>query len=281
MASKKLGVPANTLGRRLANLEQLLGTPLLFRSTRALRCTPSGEQLYNQSVKSVDTLRATIESLRHLEGQPYGKARVQVSTSFFEHSTSNFLQIFFNQYPHIDLELILADVEPDLTAAGIDLLLRVGKPKKNSYVTHKLCDVTLGLYASREYLSEHGLPETIDDLMRHEHLHFLGQTPNNTLTLKRLDEFYNVPVSGRFSSDSILGLINAATQGLGIALLNNMMVQFNRRALVHVLPEYFLPTDGFYAVYPHQKSLSAATRTFLDYVINSTKHCTQQINSPF
>ncbi|WP_367399655.1 LysR family transcriptional regulator [Pseudomonas sp. GGS8] len=53
---------ANTLGRRLANLEQLLGTPLLFRSTRALRCTPAGEQLYNQSVKSVDTLRATIES---------------------------------------------------------------------------------------------------------------------------------------------------------------------------------------------------------------------------
>jgi LysR family transcriptional regulator AphB len=273
MASQRLGVPANTLGRRLANLEQLLGTPLLFRSTRALRCTPAGERLYNQSFKSVDSLRTTIEALRHMDGQPYGKARIQVSSSFFEHSENNFLQVFFNKYPGIELELIVSDAEPNLTEDGIDLLLRVGKPKKSSYVVRKLCDVTLGLYASEEYLAKHGLPQTIDDLVGHEYVQFLGQTLNNTLTLKRFDEFYNVPIRGRFSSDSMLGLINAVSQGLGIALLNNMIVQFKRRALVHVLPEYFFPTDGFYAVYPNQKSLSTAARTFLDYVIDKTANC--------
>ncbi|WP_260955744.1 LysR substrate-binding domain-containing protein [Pseudomonas citri] len=273
IASKKLGVPANTLSRRLANLEQLLGTPLLFRSTRALRCTPAGEQLYNQSFKSVDTLLTSIESLRHMEGQPSGKARVQVSSSFFEHSEYDFLQNFFNKYPDIELELIVADVEPNLTEDGIDLLLRVGKPKKSSYVMRKLCDVTLGLYASEEYLIEHGTPQSIDDLIGHEHIQFLGQTLNNTLTLKRFDEFFSVPIRGRFSSNSMLGLINAATQGLGIALLNNVMIQFKRRELIHVLPEYFLPTDGYYAVFPNQKSLSPAARTFLDYVIDKTANC--------
>lgn len=273
MASKKLEVPANTLGRRLASLEQLLGTPLIFRSTRALRCTPAGERLYNQCFKSVDTLGATIESLRHMEGQPRGKARIQVSTSFFEHSRNNFLQIFFNKYPDIELELIVADVESNLTEDGIDLLLRVGKPKKSSYVIRKLCDVTLGLYASEKYLAEHGTPKTIEDLTDHEHIKFLGQTLDDTLTLKRFDEFYNVPIHGKLSSNSMLGLVNAATQGLGIAPLNNVMAQFNRRDFVRVLPEYFLPTDGFYAVYSNQKSLSTATRTFLDYVIDQTRDC--------
>jgi DNA-binding transcriptional LysR family regulator len=251
-ASIRLGVPANTLSRRLANLEQHLGTALLFRSTRALHWTPAGEQLYSQSSKHVDMLRATIESLRHMEGQPYGKARIQVSTSFFEHSENNFLQVFFKKFPGIELDLIISDAEPNLTEEGIDLLLRVGKPKKNSYVVRKLCDVSLGLYASKEYLAEHGVPQSIADLLGHEHVRFLGQTFNNALVLKRLDEFYNVPIRGRFSSDSMLGLINAATQGLGVALLNNRIVQVKKRALVHVLPEYFLPTEGFYAVYSNQ-----------------------------
>ncbi|MCP1446048.1 hypothetical protein J3D54_005180 [Pseudomonas sp. GGS8] len=71
----------------------------------------------------------------------------------------------------------------------------------------------------------------------------------------------------------MLGLIHATTQVLGIALLNNVMVQLNEKALAHVLPKYFLPTDGFYAIYSHQKSLSTAAHTSLDYIIDKTGNC--------
>jgi DNA-binding transcriptional LysR family regulator len=82
MASKKLDMPANTLGRSLACLEQLMDTPLLFRSTQALHCTAAGEFLYRQSYSSIDSLHATIEPIKHMGDEPRGKARVHVSTSF-------------------------------------------------------------------------------------------------------------------------------------------------------------------------------------------------------
>ncbi|WP_106803833.1 LysR family transcriptional regulator [Pseudomonas sp. S5D5] len=273
LASKRLDIPANTLGRRLASLEQAMGTPLLFRSTRALRCTPAGDVLYQQSSANIDALNATIESIKHMDGEPRGTVRVHVSTSFFEYSETNFLQVFLDKYPDIELELIVSDIEPNLTEDGIDLLLRVGKPKKSSYVTHKLRDVTLGLYASAHYLARQGTPQTLNDLAGHEHLQYLGKTHENLLTLKRQDQTYSLPVRGRFSSDSMLGLINAAHQGLGIALLNNVMTQFEQKELVHVLPEYYLPTEGFYAVYPNEKSLSKAALAVLNHMIDKAAIC--------
>lgn len=273
MASKKLDMPANTLGRRLASLEQLMGTPLLFRSTRALRCTTAGEQLYQQSCRSIDALNTTIESIKYMDGEPRGKARVHVTTSFFEYSETNFLKVFFDKHPGVELELIVSDIEPNLTEDGIDLLLRVGKPKKTSYVARKLRDVTLGLYASEHYLAKHGTPHTLDDLADHEHLQFLGKAHENLLTLKCLDETHSVPVRGRFSSDSMLGLINAAHQGLGIALLHNVTTPFDHKKLVHILPQYYLPTEGFYAVYPNQKSLSAAALAVLNHMMDKASIC--------
>ncbi|MGY2290565.1 LysR family transcriptional regulator [Pseudomonas sp. SDO528_S397] len=273
LASKKLDMPANTLSRRLASLEQLMGTPLLLRSTRALRCTAAGELLYQHSCASIDALHATVASIQQLDGEPRGKARVHVSTSFFEYSDTHFLQVFLDKYPALELELIVSDIEPNLTEQGIDLSLRVGQPKKSSAVVHKLRDVTLGLYASTQYLEKHGTPLTLADLTTHEHLQYLGKTHENRLTLQRQGQTYNVPVRGRFSSDSMLGLINAAHQGLGIALLNNVMTRFEQKDLVRVLPEYYLPTDGFYAVYPNQKSLSTAARAVLNHMIDKADIC--------
>lgn len=273
LASKKLDVPANTLGRRLASLEQSMGTPLLFRSTRALRCTAAGERLYQHSCTSIDALQVTVESIKNRGDEPRGKARIHVSTSFFEYGETNFLPAFFDKYPGIELELIVSDVEPNLTNDGIDLLLRVGHSKKSTNVVHKLRDVTLGLYASAHYLAAHGTPQTLDELANHEHLQFLGKTNNNLLTLMRQDKTFTLAVRGRFSSDSMLGLINAAHQGLGIALLNNVTTPFERKELVHILPEYYLPTEGFYAVYPHQKSLSAAAQAVLNHMIDKADIC--------
>lgn len=273
LASKKLDMPANTLGRRLASLEQMMGTPLLFRSTRALRCTAAGERLYQHSCTNIDALHAAIDAIKHRGSEPRGKVRVHVSTSFFEYSETNFLQVFLDKYAAIELELMVSDIEPNLTEEGIDLLLRVGKPNKSSYVIHKLRDVTLGLYASAHYLAKHGTPHTLDDLMGHEHLQYLGKTHENLLTLMRGDETHSVPIRGRFSSDSMLGLINAAHQGLGIALLNNVTTPFEKKDLVHVLPEYYLPTEGFYAVYPNRKSLSTAALAVLDHLIDKAGIC--------
>src|SRR6185295_17097438 len=48
-AAAELGVPRATLSRRLARLEERLGTRLLRRTTRSLLLTDSGEALYRHA----------------------------------------------------------------------------------------------------------------------------------------------------------------------------------------------------------------------------------------
>lgn len=274
-ASKKLGIPPNTISRRLVSLEKLLGTPLLFRSTRAVRCTPAGDRLYNQTMKSVDILRTTIDSLKQVQGQPFGKTRIQVSTDFFEHPDNFLLNSFFKKFPNIELELIISDEESNLVEEGIDLLLLIGKPKKSNYAIQRLCDVTLGLYASREYLDQRGKPTSIEELKPHSFVKHFNSNQKDNLTLEKSDKTYVIPIKGVISSSSMLGLINATTQGLGISLLHNS-IGSNKKNLVRLLPEYSLSTDGLYAIHQHQKSLSTAALTFLEYIIEKTEECSNK-----
>ena len=55
-AAAELGVPRATLSRRLARLEERLGTRLLHRTTRSLLLTDSGEALYRHARIVLDAL---------------------------------------------------------------------------------------------------------------------------------------------------------------------------------------------------------------------------------
>src|SRR3954470_4477473 len=77
-AAVELGVPRATLSRRLARLEQRLGTRLLRRSTRSLLLTDSGEALYRHARIVLDALAQAEASVRQTDQAVRGDLRVSV-----------------------------------------------------------------------------------------------------------------------------------------------------------------------------------------------------------
>jgi len=63
-AAAELGVPRATIGRRLARLEQRLGTRLLRRTTRSLALTDAGEVFYRQARIVLDAVAQAQASVR-------------------------------------------------------------------------------------------------------------------------------------------------------------------------------------------------------------------------
>ena len=55
-AARRLGMPSNTVSRRVQQLETQLGTRLLQRSTRKLTLTQVGQGFYERCVGAVDGL---------------------------------------------------------------------------------------------------------------------------------------------------------------------------------------------------------------------------------
>ncbi|MDB5983666.1 MAG: transcriptional regulator, LysR family, partial [Pseudomonas sp.] len=83
-AARRLGLPPNTVSRRVQQLEAHLGTRLLQRSTRKLTLTSSGQSFHERCAGSVDGLLEAGQELMTGSGEPSGRVRVAAPADFFE-----------------------------------------------------------------------------------------------------------------------------------------------------------------------------------------------------
>ena len=78
-AARRLGMPANTLSRRIDQLEGQLGTRLLHRSTRKLAPSTEGQALFERYAPALDQILEI--------GTVYGPAPVRKSVPGTESNT--------------------------------------------------------------------------------------------------------------------------------------------------------------------------------------------------
>src|SRR3977135_4205642 len=77
-APAELGGPRATIGRRLARLEERLGTRLLLRTTRSLALTDDGETFYRHARIVLDAVKTAEESVERKSAKITGDLRVSV-----------------------------------------------------------------------------------------------------------------------------------------------------------------------------------------------------------
>ncbi|WP_084300297.1 LysR family transcriptional regulator [Microvirgula aerodenitrificans] len=265
-ASKQLGIPANTLGRRLSGLEIKLGTPLLTRSTRSLSCTPDGERLYKWSGVNIDSLDTAINFIRSGKQRSSEKVHIQVPISFFEIFQKSFFFDLLKFYPELELNIHVSDDLPDFDHSPIKLLLTNKKTEIKNCTTHKICNLASGFYASEAYLDQHGTPATPEDLANHNCIYRGGGKSINVL-LPYNGISLPVRIKSRFTTNSISGIIDAAEQGLGIAIISEQSVNLTSRKIVKILPQCQTCDEELYAAYPNNKKLSAGEKAVFNYAV--------------
>jgi DNA-binding transcriptional LysR family regulator len=72
-AARDLGTPTSTVSRAIERLEARAGVRLLHRSTRQVRPTGDGQELYVAIAPAVSNLRATAQTLEPTSKLPSGK----------------------------------------------------------------------------------------------------------------------------------------------------------------------------------------------------------------
>jgi DNA-binding transcriptional LysR family regulator len=270
-AGRRLGMPPNTVSRRVQHLEEELGTRLLQRSTRKLSLTTAGRQFYESCSPSVDEIdRARLE-VSDAVLEPRGTIRVTAPADFLDYFKIEYVADFLKLYPQVHLDFLLTDERVDLIAESIDVAFRVGQLQDSSLVAQRLGNTYQYLVASPGYLSSAGTPRTIEELTEHE---CIGAPTVETQMRWRL-EGPNGPcealVKGRFHSSTARSQLHAVRVGLGIGLLPFAAV-FEDLAdgrLVRILPEYHHDQGGAWVVYSSRRHLSLAVKVLTKFA--STK----------
>ncbi|MDF5890485.1 LysR family transcriptional regulator [Pseudomonas syringae pv. syringae] len=274
-AARHLGMPSNTVSRRVQQLEMQLDTRLLQRSTRKLVLTQAGEDFYGRCVSAVDGVMEAAEQLVSGRDEPRGLVRIAAMADFFDFFSMDWVAGFLARYPRVQLEFVLSDDHADLIADRLDIAFRGGPLQDSGYVGRQLIDEGHDtMVASPAYIAAHGLPDSLHSLHGH---YCVSAAHRGGVTAWRLlgpdAKMHEVHIASRFNANTAQALRKATLAGLGIALLPATLIRSDLRdgRLVPVLTQYQRTSHGLHVLYPSRQHLPPAVSAFIALVMDKLR----------
>jgi DNA-binding transcriptional LysR family regulator len=272
-AGRQLNLDQSSVSRQVSTLEDQLGVRLLNRTTRKLGLTEAGQLYYERAHVILSEIEEANQAVLQLSATPRGTLRLTVPVVFGRLHVAPALPGFLAQYPELKIDLTLTDHVTDLIEEGGDLAIRMGEPSSATQIVRKLAENPWVICASPDYLARHGMPELPEHLLHHNCLTRKPQVGGGSeWQFKGRDGLHSITVSGNLQTNNPEALRAAALGGLGLTRLSSWTVgkDLQSGALRRVLSGYeTTPMGGegpIYAVYPHNRHISAKVRVFVDYL---------------
>jgi len=268
-AARRLGMPANSVSRKIQELETQVGSRLIHRSTRKLTLTAAGRTFFDRCAGPVSELaqagRASVDETQ----LPSGVIRVAAPAGFFDLFPIEWVAQFLHDHPRVRMEFVLDDAKADLVGEGIDVAFRGAQFVDDHLTGQKIVATQFELVASPAYLRAHGTPDTLAALADHDCLPQSNRAGPVTWRLIGSEGESEIQVSGRFRANTARAVLRAAVAGLGIALLPHLLTASEIAAgrLVQVLPQFRRDGADFYAVCVSRRHIPRAVSAFIEYAV--------------
>ncbi len=266
-AADHLDMSRPVISRYLADLEDWVGARLMQRTTRKLSLTAAGKETLprcRQMLELAGDLQAAVATP---DQTPRGELRISVSTSFGQAQLLEAITEYVRRYPQVRIDLQMLDRTVNLVDERIDLAIRTSNDIDPNLIARRLSVCRSVICAAPAYLREHPLPQTVQDLARHNcltHSYF-----GHSLWHFEVDgENVSVPIQGTISANEALTLQQATLAGAGIAMLPTYLAHRPLRSgeLVRLLPQARPKTLNLHAVYTSRKHMPATLRSMLDFL---------------
>jgi len=216
-AARRLNVSQPTVGRRIEQLEEQLGTLLFNRTARGLILTKVGEGILNHA-KQMEEGALAIERIATGANQELqGNVRISLIEDLGINWLPKKLSEFHAQFPQLTIEVNIDNRNVNLLRREADIAIRLARPEQQDLICRKAGMLHFGLYASQTYLDEHGVPEKRADLKEHFHVGFdevMARGPN----IKKLESLF-IQEHIRHRSNSHMEMMEVTRAGLGCAAL--------------------------------------------------------------
>jgi len=267
-AGDTLNLSQSAVSRQVSALEQSLGTPLFHRHARGLILTEQGETLYATAHNVFAQLAKVQTQLAENKERPQGVLKVSSTVAFGSVFLASRMKEFVTRYPDIDVSLVLADTEVDLSMREADVAIRMTPPTQPDLVQRHLMTLHYRVYAAPEYLQQHGMPKSPKDLDKHKIVVYGDDARPPAANLNwLLDEgAKGVRRDPILRVNSIYGILRAVQSGLGIGALPEYMGR-ELGSLVEILPELRGPELDMFFVYPEELRDSARIVAFRDFIL--------------
>ena len=268
-AARELGLPNSTVSDRISDLEKSLGVSLLVRTTRKLRLTDAGSIFFNKAALAMHALTSAGEEASDFQKRPTGTLKITAPTDFDIVAICEAITQYVNDFPDVNVSLLLTERIVDLIGEGFDIAIRAAPVKDTSLTAKRLGAGGLILVASPKYLQVTSVIRQPSDLVSHKCLVISSEKDGNRETIWTLisskGKKVKVDPHARISSNSVSAIKHLVLTGEGIALMPPTLVHedISRGRVVRVLPEWSTAPWPSYLVYTAHRSSSPKVKEMI------------------
>jgi len=215
-AARALSVDHSTVSRRLAALEDAIGTQLLRRTPEGLCFTEAG----NAAAASAEAMDASasglLSKLAGADDRDAGVVRLTCAEGIIPFLVTELKELRV-AHPELRVELLPSTAVLDLQRREADIAVRMFRPTQAALVARFVGKLGWSLYANEAYVGRRGLLQSLGDLSGHDVVGYHAELKAG-FGPRWLDEHAG-SATVVMRCDSVRGAVLAIGQGVGIGTI--------------------------------------------------------------
>lgn len=269
-AARALGLPKQTLSRRIGELEEALGVQLVLRTTRRMQLTEAGRKYADRCIHVV---RIADDANRAVVGEreePHGVLRITADSLFGEAFLPRVLNDFAAKWPRTRLEVLLTSRQVDVVEERFDVAFRIGRVDETALASRALGPARVRFCASPSYLRRRGRPGRPSDLVDHDCIVVRADLGPSAWPFRgKQGGVQSVTVDGRYRCNSHQLAYQAVLDGLGIGVFAEFAcaTDVRRRRLASVLDDWRVDVGHVWLLQPRRQFPNVTVERFTELAI--------------
>lgn len=269
-AARKLRIPVATLTRHVNDLEAMVGTKLLVRTTRKLSLTDAGAD-YVAAARQI--LEQVDEQERRAAGEftnPRGELVVTTPVQVARLRVLPVIHQFLVQFPEIRIQLLQSDRNIDLVDSHADVAVRIGRLRDSNLVATRVGLLRVVVVASPALLEKQGVPRSPEDLRGYPRVVFNSPFLSPWRFRHSVaSELHTITDTPRLLVSSPDAAADAAIDGVGATMLleHDVAEAVNAGKLRFILQEFEVEPIPVHLVHLSRDMMPVKLRRFIDFAV--------------
>ncbi|AUC51794.1 MAG: LysR family transcriptional regulator [Sagittula sp.] len=264
-AGDALHLSQSAVSRQVRALEEALNTTLFHRHARGLILTEQGELLFDATSSMVKRIDSATARIRDSEEEVFGELKVTTTHGFGALWLAPRLTKLYEKYPDLKIDLMLEERVLDLPMREADVAIRMKEPSQADLIRKRLMSIRMRMYASPDYLAEHGEPTRLEEMVSHRLICQKPGAPQVLAGEQLVQSLLANDVQTTLTVNNYFGVLQAVISNLGIGVLPDYIIE-DFPTMVRVLPDIESVEVPVFLAYPEELRQSKRVSAFRDFV---------------
>lgn len=271
-AAERLALSPSVVSHHISELEEMVGSDLLHRSTREVALTADGAIFLAAAKEMLRAVNGAFDQVANRTNSIGGELRVALPTAL---SRARFLKAITQleeEFPQVTLSFSFSDNAQGVLDKDCDVALFFGSIKSAGLTMRKVVEVERKIVASKAYFEDRDMPEKPSDLKSCDWI--WPKSEKKSLYFRdtrRKNATQRISVSPRTLVDNSMACRRLALEGVGLTVIAGFVVEEDIAdgRLIQLLPHMRISSEILMAAWPAASTKTTLTHLFMEFIFES------------